>query len=214
MARPTRRENTIFLLPLTFDEDPIPKEVLKPLSDYAEIFFGMPVKLMEITNMKGRVTDHLNYGVYQVNAEEVLDVMHDLIPSGAFCTAGITMCDLYPREAWNFVFGMAKLSGRCGVVLTGKISLKLWQQQNYHNRSWKVMPTFDMHWGLNNSVVEHCHHCGPVWTWGSVVVSSPRLVFFPGSPTKQDQIHQHLHLKEHLYKFHKLSVQWSEMNSY
>ena len=115
MARPTRRQNTISLLPLTFDEDPIPKEVLKPLRDYAEIFFGMPVKLMKVTNMKGRVTGRLNDGVYQVHAGEVLDVMHDLIPSGAFCTAGITMCDLYPRESWNFVFGLAKLSGRCGV---------------------------------------------------------------------------------------------------
>ena len=115
MLRPDRRHNTIFLLPLTFDEDPIPPDVLKPLRDFAEIFFGMPVKLKNVTNMKGRVADRLNYGVYQVHAGNVLDGMHDLIPPGAFCTAGITTCDLYPKESWNFVFGLAKLSGRCGV---------------------------------------------------------------------------------------------------
>lgn len=112
---PDRRHNTIFLLPLTFDEDPVPPEVLEPLRDFAETFFGMPVKLEKVKNLKGRVTDRLNYGVYQAHAGNVLDVMSDHIPSGAFCTAGITMCDLYPRESWNFVFGLAKLSGRCGV---------------------------------------------------------------------------------------------------
>ena len=112
---PDRRHHTIYLLPLTFDEEPIPPEVLEPLRDFAEIFFGMPVKVAKVKNLKGRVTDRLNYGVYQVHAGNVLDAMHDLIPSGAFCTAGVTLCDLYPRESWNFVFGLANLSGRCGV---------------------------------------------------------------------------------------------------
>ena len=89
--------------------------MLQPLRDFAETFFGMSVKLEKVKNLKGRVTDRLNYGVYQAHAGNVLDVMSDHIPSGAFCTAGITMCDLYPRESWNFVFGLAKLSGRCGV---------------------------------------------------------------------------------------------------
>ena len=112
---PHRRHDTIYLLPLTFDEEPIPVEVLEPLREFAEIFFGMNVKVMKVQNWKGKVSDRLNDGVYQVNAGNVLEAMHDHIPSGAFCTAGVTMCDLYPRESWNFVFGLANLSGRCGV---------------------------------------------------------------------------------------------------
>ena len=38
-----------------------------------------------------------------------------LVPKDAFCVAAITMCDLYPKEEWNFVFGLANHGGNCGV---------------------------------------------------------------------------------------------------
>ena len=37
------------------------------------------------------------------------------MPADAFCVSGITMCDLYPRDDWNFVFGLARLGDGVGV---------------------------------------------------------------------------------------------------
>ena len=36
-------------------------------------------------------------------------------PADAFCVSAITMCDLYPRDDWNFVFGLARLVDGVGV---------------------------------------------------------------------------------------------------
>ena len=36
-------------------------------------------------------------------------------PADAFCVSAITMCDLYSRDDWNFVFGLARLGDGVGV---------------------------------------------------------------------------------------------------
>lgn len=112
---PFSRVRTIYLLPLSFFEDPIPHEIIEPLQTYAEIFFQIPVKVMKAKNLKDKVPNRINDDVYQVDAGKILEAMKPLIPSDAFCVAGITMCDLYPRESWNFVFGLANLAGKSGV---------------------------------------------------------------------------------------------------
>lgn len=114
---PSRRRNTLYLLPLVFDEEPVPTDVMDNLKQFASIFFGMEVKVMKIKKLKGKVPDRFNdnSNTYQVHAGKILDVMSALVPGDAFCVAGITMCDLYPKDAWNFAFGLAKLSGGCGV---------------------------------------------------------------------------------------------------
>ncbi|KAK3106886.1 hypothetical protein FSP39_002090 [Pinctada imbricata] len=116
---PNRISNTIFLQPLVFNEDPIPKSILTPLSDFASTFFGMPVKVAKRKNLKGKVKGRINdYSKnYQVSGPEVLSIMvsEKMIPREAFCVAGITFCDLYHHEEHNFVFGMANLSGSSGV---------------------------------------------------------------------------------------------------
>ena len=38
-----------------------------------------------------------------------------LVPKDAYCMLSVTMEDLYPRESWNFVFGLANFSSRTGV---------------------------------------------------------------------------------------------------
>lgn len=115
--KPNRRQTTIYLLPIAFVEDPIPTEILEPLCKFAQIFFQIPVKAMKATNMSGKTPIRLNdeSNAYQVNAGKILHSMRSMVPSDAFCVAGITMCDLYPRESWNFVFGLANLAGKCGV---------------------------------------------------------------------------------------------------
>ena len=114
---PNGRRTTIYLLPLLFMEEPIPQEILDPLCTFAQIFFQMPVKAMETQNLSKKATNRINdmSNVYQVNARDVLALIRPMVPADAFCVAGITMCDLYPQESWNFVFGLADLAGNCGV---------------------------------------------------------------------------------------------------
>lgn len=57
----------------------------------------------------------MNDGVYQAHAGEILSKMDSERPRDAFCLAGVTLTDLYPRDEWNFVFGLATSSGYCGV---------------------------------------------------------------------------------------------------
>ena len=57
----------------------------------------------------------MNDGVYQAHAGEILSKMGSGRPRDTFCLAGITMADLYPKDEWNFVFGLAMSAGFCGV---------------------------------------------------------------------------------------------------
>lgn len=90
-------------------------EVLEPLKNFAALFFGMKVKCMKEQNLVGKVTDRINDGIYQTHAGKILNKLEEKVPKDAFCVAGITMCDIYPKEAWNFVFGLARSPGRTGV---------------------------------------------------------------------------------------------------
>lgn len=114
---PTHRRKVIYLLPLKFDEAIVPSNILDSLKKFASIFFGMKLQVMKAKKFKGKVPDRLNENsnTYQVNASKVLDQMINLVPEDAFCVAGITMCDLYPKDSWNFVFGLANMSTGCGV---------------------------------------------------------------------------------------------------
>lgn len=127
---PFSRVRTIYLFPLSFMEDEVPQEIMEPLQAYAEIFFQMPVKVMKAKNLKDKVQDRINGSVYQVDAGKILEVMQPLIPSDAFCVAGITMCDLYPRESWNFVFGLANLGGKRGVYSLARYLSNFGENQN------------------------------------------------------------------------------------
>jgi len=55
-----------------------------------------------------------DYGT-QWNASQVLDALRGKLPSDAYCMLAVTMWDLYPRDEWNFVYGLANLSSRVGV---------------------------------------------------------------------------------------------------
>ena len=50
-----------------------------------------------------------------MHAGKVLDEIGKIVPPDAFCVGAITLCDLYPRDDWNFVFGIATLANRVGV---------------------------------------------------------------------------------------------------
>ena len=46
----------------------------------------------------------------QMNATEINEALREYRMSNTFCTLAVTNTDLYPREEWNFVFGLANLT--------------------------------------------------------------------------------------------------------
>jgi archaemetzincin len=107
----------IYILPLKFFENAVPSDVLDQLAEFASVFFSTPVKILRTESFSKRVQHRTNEfsGLVQVHAGQILDEMIKRVPPDSFCTAAITMCDLYPRESWNFVFGLANMEKHVGV---------------------------------------------------------------------------------------------------
>lgn len=97
-------------------------QFLQLLKTYAEAFFLglevilLPVILPKQMGCKTRVHEVIS-GVTreQILAGDVMAYIENNMPIDAYCMIGVTMCDLYPEESWNFVFGMASLQKRSGV---------------------------------------------------------------------------------------------------
>lgn len=113
--RPDAPRDTIYVLPV----GPLPAErgpTVAELADYARLFFGRPVVVMET-----RPLDVLDVPTReralgrQLNASAVLDLLQEEIPRDAYCLIAVTLEDLYPSEDYNYVFGLARLHTRVGV---------------------------------------------------------------------------------------------------
>lgn len=124
---PDKIRNTICLQPLcepadldgpAFPEGPWPS--WQALESAVKAFYHplkvrtLPAIPMEMLSPRPKSRQG-SFGM-QWHAAEVLDALaRSAVPREAFCTLAVTMCDLYPREEWNFVYGLARLSGRVGV---------------------------------------------------------------------------------------------------
>ena len=51
----------------------------------------------------------------QYHAPTILNKTIDLLPRDAYCMLSILMKDIYPKEEWNYVFGLANKKKRTGV---------------------------------------------------------------------------------------------------
>merc|ERR1712139_670676 len=49
------------------------------------------------------------------HAGMALDALAKCVPRDAYGLMAVTMCDLYPRPEWNFVYGLARLTERVGI---------------------------------------------------------------------------------------------------
>lgn len=115
--RPDRTRNRIHLFPL----GGFPREGSPPvefLKEYTEIFFGMGA---EVLSPKSRAEPLFTTRISpltrkrQILSTDVLSYLRSLLTGDAFCLLAVTMEDLYPDPAWNFVFGQASLRDRVGV---------------------------------------------------------------------------------------------------
>jgi archaemetzincin len=115
--RPDQTRNQIYLYPLG-DFPPDKSPPVEFLKEYAEVFFGMEAQILgPKAGGTPRFTTRSNPFTKksQILSTDVLSYLRPLLPRDAFCLLAITMEDLYPDPAWNFVFGQASLRERVGV---------------------------------------------------------------------------------------------------
>jgi len=81
-------------------------------------YFGMQVKISPLVDV-GKLGVASRTNPYtknvQYHAKNILSAMQEKVPKDAYCMIGICTTDLYPRDEWNYVFGMASLKDRTGV---------------------------------------------------------------------------------------------------
>jgi archaemetzincin len=115
--RPDQTRNQIYLYPWG-DFPPEGGPPVEFLKEYAEVFFGMGTRILGPKNGGNpRFTTRINPFTkkLQILSTDVLTYLSSLLPRDAFCLLAITMEDLYPDPAWNFIFGQASLRERVGV---------------------------------------------------------------------------------------------------
>jgi archaemetzincin len=83
---------------------------LESLRRYTEAYFNVSVKLLGIekslhVQFMPRMNPHI--GNWQLHAGMIMSYLLKHIPIDTYCIIGVTMEDLYPDPAWNFVFGYA-----------------------------------------------------------------------------------------------------------
>ncbi|CAI2372880.1 unnamed protein product [Moneuplotes crassus] len=106
---------TIYIQPLDTSMD---EEFLATCQKYCEAYFyPLPVLVRAAKNIaklkiKNRTREE---GFIQYDAREILRRAQKWIPADAYCMICILNSDLYPRDSWNFVFGLASLRDRTGV---------------------------------------------------------------------------------------------------
>ncbi len=113
--RPDPARRVIYLQPFgPFDTGQQPP--LDLLSRFAAAFFALEVAVLPaapVTSVTMRINRHT--GQRQLLTGDLLALLAGRRPAGACCVVGITMDDLYPDPAWNFVFGQASPRDRAGV---------------------------------------------------------------------------------------------------
>jgi archaemetzincin len=113
---PDATRRTIYLQPL--EQFPADGPALPRLKAFTEAYFSMPVRILPVTSRgMDKITTRTNPETRQIQllTGDIMTSLRQHLPSDAYCVLGITLRDLYPDPAWNFVFGEASLQDRVGV---------------------------------------------------------------------------------------------------
>lgn len=125
--RPDKSRNVLYLVPLcdpndleapAFPSGPWPS--WRVLEAAAERFFApLHVKTLPAVPMhqlSPRPASRMgSWGVEQWHAGTALTAWEKRVPRDAYGLMAVTMCDLYPKPEWNFVYGLARLTQRVGI---------------------------------------------------------------------------------------------------
>jgi archaemetzincin len=114
---PDAQRRVLALLPLGEPSPGVspPEELLR---DALATFYGLPARLLprvSLTEIEVKSRINENSGKLQLFTPHILAHLEKRLPDDAFALAAVTATDLYPDEAWNFVFGQASLRKRVGV---------------------------------------------------------------------------------------------------
>jgi archaemetzincin len=117
--RPTEKRDTLFIL-LLGDFTSEGRKIVELTVEFMGLYFNLPVKLADSVPLSA-VPDKArrgrpHRGEAQINASYVLDeILVSRVPENAVALIAFTASDLWPRDGWNFVFGLASLHRRVGV---------------------------------------------------------------------------------------------------
>jgi archaemetzincin len=117
-VRPTERRHTLVLQPLgPWSERH--HRVLQALVEFMSLFFGASARLapaLPLPPFGYRFWDTGSGSKPQFQTGVLLDkVLAPKLPEDAVAYLGVTMADLFPSPAWNYVFGEASFERRVGV---------------------------------------------------------------------------------------------------
>lgn len=116
---PDKTRRFIYVLPVgRFDSAEAPS--MEALEDFTRAFFGLEVRFLDPVSegdlgVRSRVKSWGERKWKQLHAGDILDVLPKRLPDDAYALIAVSMTDLYPKDSWNFVFGMASLVNRVGV---------------------------------------------------------------------------------------------------
>jgi archaemetzincin len=117
-VRPTERRRSLVLQPLgPWSERH--HRVLEALAEFMSLFFGTAARLapdLPLPPFGYRYWDTGSGAKPQFQTGILLDkVLVPRLPEDAIACLGVTMADLFPGAAWNYVFGEASFERRVGV---------------------------------------------------------------------------------------------------
>jgi archaemetzincin len=125
---PDQERRIIYLMPIgEFDEERSPP--LEELRAYAAAFFQIEVKLLPAYHphdLEFEPRRNPRSGQRQILTRSVTKFLEHRVPKDGFCLLGVTMEDLYPDPAWNFVFGEASLNDRVGIYSFARDDPAFW----------------------------------------------------------------------------------------
>ena len=116
--RPTAARHTLVLCQVGPMAEADQKR-LEVLREFLGLYYTLPVMLGPAVELKGVTNRDRTMGdrrFRQYLTTDILEkVLKPVVPKDAMCLLGVTMEDLYPEEAWNYVFGQATFGDRVGI---------------------------------------------------------------------------------------------------
>lgn len=128
--RPDARRPRICFLPIgDFDREWSPR--MADLEACAKAFFQCEVKSLAPMALEDvQITTRQREGQRrQYLTRDFLTVLKGELPANGFCVLGVTMEDLYPDPAWNYVFGQASLRDRVGIYSFARYDPLFWNEK-------------------------------------------------------------------------------------
>lgn len=114
----TEQKRTIYLKPIGPMESRFaPDNFIEVLRDYVAAFYQLPCTVLGADDLASLPDDsrRIHDGKPQYKTGTIISRVRESMPRDAYCVCAVTMVDLYPDDAWNFVFGQAAPPRRCGV---------------------------------------------------------------------------------------------------